>query len=116
MNFFEPVNSPCRRHIWRRSWIKKERFHTATTLREFWDGSPFGIGKWPHMLPVVPTRVHSKTFQHLTALRLSRAFMKDTAKQEAKANQTDPPMVAKTNLVKEEEEDKHLEEDDIVWD
>ena len=105
---FAPVDS---RKVWRRSWINDtEKYRTARTLREFWDGSPFGIGKWPHMLPVVPTRAsHSwadvKKIRLLKALQLDDPYMieiQDDVNQDVNVNQTDPqedapPMVAKTD-------------------
>ena len=107
---FAPVDSPEHREVWRRSWIEMEKYRTARTLREFWDGSPFGIGKWPHMLPVVPTRVYRKTIRLLKALhrdspiRMSMTEIQDDVNQDVNVNQTDPqedapPMVAKTDPV-----------------
>ena len=83
---FVPVDSLKHREIWRRSSFgcKMKKFRTARRFREFWDDSPFGIGKWPHMLPVVPTRAYRKTSRFLTAFQLSRAFMKHNVKQEVK--------------------------------
>ena len=49
---FAPVDSDIDLSVWRRSWIHPDKYRTARTMRQFWDGSPFGIGKWPHMLPV----------------------------------------------------------------
>ena len=48
-------------------------------LCDCWDMSPFGVGKWPHMLPAVPNAIrdHKKLIQALDAAQLSRAFSQD---------------------------------------
>ena len=52
-SIFAPVDSLKDRKAWRRSWIVQYR--VAKTEQELWYGSQFGIGKWPHMLPVKVT-------------------------------------------------------------
>ena len=52
-SIFAPVDSLKDRKAWRRSWIVQYR--AAKTEQEVWYGSQFGIGKWPHMLPVKVT-------------------------------------------------------------
>ena len=55
------------REIWRSSSIECKK------MRDCWDGSRYGIFKWPHMLPVLPTR-NKNTIRRLNALQLARAF------------------------------------------
>ena len=80
-NPMNSLNGPLRfvtvemeeREVWRSSSINTKKYGIAKSLLDFWDGSRYGVFKWPHMLPVLPTR-NSNTIRRLKALQLARAF------------------------------------------
>ena len=76
--FFDWKSAKENRNAWRKY-----------PLCETWDLSPYGVGKWPHMLPAVPDAIrdHKKMIRFLDAAQISRAFIQD---QDVNVNQGDP--------------------------